>query len=72
MPKMNYSKLLGRIKEKGFSQKSLAEQIGISESHFCQQLAGKYAFKQSEMRNICNALDIDGTEIGVYFFSPES
>ena len=72
MPDMDYSKLLGRIKEKGYSQKSLAEVIGLSESHFCQKLAGKYAFKQSEMRDICKILDIDGTEIGAYFFSPRS
>lgn len=32
MPTMDYSKLKGRIKECGFTQKSLAEEIGTSES----------------------------------------
>lgn len=72
MPDMDYRKLLGRIKEKGYTQKELAERIGLSESHLCQKLLGRYAFKQSEMRDICNVLDISGTEIGAYFFSPKS
>ena len=29
MPKMDYSKLLGKIKENGHTQKSVAEAIGI-------------------------------------------
>lgn len=72
LPDMDYSKLLGRIKEKGYTQKDIAEKIGISESHLCQKLLGRYAFKQSEMQNICNILNIKGTEIGEYFFSPKS
>ena len=35
MPTMDYSKLKGRIKECGFTQKSLAEEIGTSEGQFC-------------------------------------
>lgn len=72
MPSMDYSKLSGRIKERGYTQKALAEVIGISEGQFCQKLAGRYPFKQTEIRNICDALGISGEEIGVYFFSPES
>lgn len=44
MPTMDYSKLKGRIKECGFTQKSLAEEIGTSESQFCLKLTGKYPF----------------------------
>ena len=72
MPTMDYSKLKGRIKEFGFTQKSLAERIGTSEGQFCQKLTGKYPFKQNEIDRICDALKIDACEIGVYFFSPES
>lgn len=32
MPTMDYSKLRGRIKECGYTQKSLAESIGISKA----------------------------------------
>ena len=72
MPTMDYSKLKGRIKECGFTQKSLAEEIGTSEGQFCLKLTGKYPFKQTEIDRICDALKIEVGEIGVYFFSPES
>lgn len=72
MPAMDYQKLLGRIKEKSLTQKALAERIGVSEGQLCQKLAGKYLFKQSEIRDICRILDISQSDIGVYFFSPRS
>ena len=72
MPTMDYSKLKGRIRECGFTQKSLAEEIGTSEGQFCLKLTGKYPFKQTEIDRICDALKIEVSEIGVYFFSPES
>lgn len=72
MPKVDYSKLLGRMKERGFTQKMLAAQIGISESHMSQKLNGTYVFKQTEMQDICRILEIDASEIGAYFFSPKS
>lgn len=72
MPAMDYQKLLGRIKEKGLTQKALAAKIGISEGQMCQKLAGNYLFKQSEIRAMCLILDIAQTDIGVYFFSPRS
>ena len=72
MPTMDYSKLKGRIIECGFTQKSLAEEIGTSESQFCLKLTGKYPFKQMEIDRICDALKIEVSKIGVYFFSPES
>lgn len=72
MPTMDYSKLCGRIKECGYTQKSLAKVIEISESHFCQKLSGKYPFTQKEIDKICDELKISVDEIGAFFFSPES
>lgn len=72
MPTMDYSKLRGRIKECGYTQKSLAEPIGISEGQFCQKLTGKYPFKQTEIDRICDCLTISAEEIGPYFFCPVS
>lgn len=71
MPDMDYSKLLGRIKEYGHTQKSVSENIGISEGQLSQKLSGKYLFKQSEIIKICNLLEIDGIDIGEYFFKPK-
>ena len=71
MPEMDYSRLFGRIAEKGFSQKSLAAAIGISEGQMSLKLTGKYAFKQSDIRKICEELDIGAELIGEYFFTPK-
>lgn len=71
MPEMDYSKLIGRAAELGYTQKALAERIGVSESHFCQKLNGNYSFKQKEIRDICDALLIASDEIGTYFFTPK-
>lgn len=65
----DYSKLLGRIKEYGFTQESLAKHVGIAESSMCLKLNNKANFKHPEMYLICKALEIAVTEIGVYFFT---
>jgi transcriptional regulator with XRE-family HTH domain len=72
MPKMNYAKLLGRIKERGETQKSVAEKVGISESQFSQKISGNYPFKQTDIQKICELLDVDFAEVGKYFFCPLS
>lgn len=71
MPTMDYSKLLGKIREKGLNQKKVAHQIHISEGQMCQKIQGRYLFKQSEIRDICDLLEIDQSEIGEYFFTPK-
>ncbi len=65
----DYSKLLGRIKECGFNQTSLAKQVKISVSTLSEKLNNKYAFTMKEIDAICKALDISKEEIGVYFFT---
>lgn len=72
MPQADYSKLLGRIKEKGFTQKSLSREICISESHFARKLKGEFSFTQKEIFDMCTFLDIDATKIGEYFFCEKS
>lgn len=70
VPEMDYSKLTGRIRECGHTQKSLAALIGVSEGQLSQKMQGNYPFKQSEIGKICEVLHIDCTEIGSYFFTP--
>ena len=64
----DYSKLLGRIKEKGFTQETLAKHIGITPGVMSDKLNNKSNFKQKEMVAIAEALDFSIYEIGVYFF----
>jgi cyanate lyase len=67
--KYNYSKLLGRIKECGFTQESLSKAIGKNKSTLSAKINGQFAFTQKEIDEICKVLDISNNEIGDYFFT---
>lgn len=64
----DFSKLLGRIKEYGYTQESLANAIGKDKSTLCSKLNNKGEFKSVEIDDICRLLDISNDEIGSYFF----
>ena len=63
----NYSKLLGRIKEKGFTLEALAKKIGLNVSTLSKKLNNKSEFHQDEIKKICRVSDI-----GTYFFCQET
>jgi transcriptional regulator with XRE-family HTH domain len=65
----NYSKLLGRIKEYGYTQESLAKAIDKDKSTISLKLNGKGEFKAGEIDSICRVLDIPNDKIGEYFFA---
>ena len=65
----DYSKLLGRIREYGFTQESLAKRIKINPQTLSWKLNNKSAFTTEEIDKICKLLDISLEEIGVYFFT---
>lgn len=68
---MDYSKLLGRIREKGMTQAELAQKIGMSAATLNKKLRGHTEFMQSEISSLCTVLDIKDREISVYFFVPK-
>lgn len=65
----NYSKLLGRLKERGYTQSKIATEIGRDKSSLSAKLHGKSAFTTKEIDAICEVLDIPNAEIGDYFFA---
>lgn len=67
--KNNYAKLLGRIKECGFTQEQLAKAIGKNKSTISAKLNGQFSFTTKEIDDICKVLDISNDEIGDYFFA---
>ena len=69
--KFDYSKLLGRIKERGYTQESLALAVGMAVSTMSLKLNNRAFFSQKEIRNICELLDILAHQIGEYFFTPD-
>ena len=64
----NYSKLIGRIAEKGFTRESLSENVGISPMALYNKLHSKSYFNQLEIDKIAELLDIESAEIPFYFF----
>ena len=67
--KFNHSKLLGRIKECGFSQATLAKAIGINKCTMTAKLNSQSYFTSVEMIAICKVLNIPFKEIPLYFFA---
>lgn len=67
----DYAKLQGLAKEKGYTQGMLANTLGISENAFSNKINGKNQFKPLEIEKLCYVLDIDRSNIGLYFFTPK-
>lgn len=65
----DYSKLLGRMRELGMTQKDVAGKLGINKGTLNSKLKGKGVFNASEIDDISKILDIAKEEIGVYFFA---
>lgn len=64
----DYSKLLGKIKERGYTQETLAEAIGMAPASLSLKLNNKAHFKQRDMKKIARVLKLDVKKIGEYFF----
>lgn len=64
----DYSKLLGRIKEKFGTQDNLAAKTTMSVTSLNYKLNNKIEWKQKEIIEIALLLDIQITEIPDYFF----
>lgn len=67
----DYSKLLGRIKEKVDTQDKFAELLGMSTTTLSKKLNGKSEWTQAEINKACEILEIDSVDIPVYFFTPK-
>lgn len=68
MVSFNHSKLLGKIRECGYSQKSLAKAVQMNASTLNQKLNNKSHFTADEMSKISELLGLVPSEIGLYFF----
>lgn len=61
---MNANLIRAKIKEKGLTQREVAQKIGISNNSFSRKLLGKRDFRLSEIRLLCEVLCIEnGQEI---------
>ncbi|MBE6987989.1 MAG: DUF739 family protein [Ruminococcaceae bacterium] len=69
MPVYDYSKLIGRIREYGYTQESFSKALGMSETTLNFKLKSKRSFKQEEILRMSDLLDIKCDEIVPYFFT---
>lgn len=65
----DYSKLLGRIKEKCGSQREFAHQLGISETAMVSKLKGDTYFTQGEIERSKAILCLEPGTVSKYFFT---
>lgn len=65
----DYSLLLGKMREKNYTQEKLAKSLGISECSVNFSLNNKRNFRQDEILKIIELLDIPKTQIEKYFFA---
>lgn len=69
MERYDYSKLLGRMRERGMTQREFAKEVGISEATANMSLNNKRDFRQDEITRAISILGIDVAEIPSYFFT---
>lgn len=69
MHQYDYSLLLGRMKEKGYTQEKLANALGISESSVNFKLNNRRNFRQDEILRISEILSIPSSKLEKYFFT---
>lgn len=67
--KFDYSKLCGRVREMTRTQEALATKAGMKEATYSQKINNNSEFKQSEILQICEALNIPHDQIHAYFFT---
>lgn len=65
----NHSKLLGKMRECGYTQEKLAEAIQMNKGTLNAKLKNKSHFTSDEMDSISKMLNIPSAEIGAYFFT---
>lgn len=64
-----YNRLLGKMTEKGYSQKAMAKELGITENSFSNKIKGRSSFTSLEVISMCEKLGISNSQIGFYFFA---
>lgn len=67
--KFDYRKLRGKIKEEIGTERDLAKIILITPTTLSNKLKNKFPFDQEEIYKIMDVLNIEKTDIALYFFT---
>lgn len=68
-PDFDYSKLRGRIVEKFGSVSAFSRHLGVLPQQINPKLLGQKGITTKDILEWCEALDIEVSDIGVYFFA---
>ena len=68
---LSSEKLKARMKEKGITQKQIADVLGVAPPTVSQKLNGIRPMDLNEAKTIAGKLEIDSADFGVYFFASE-
>ena len=69
--KFDYSKLIGKIKEKYPNRNDFAKLIPLSNNSLSKKLNNKVSFNSQEIFTISRILNINNDDIGSYFYDPK-
>lgn len=69
---IDYSKLRGKIKEKGYSEKEFANLIGMTAPTFSGKLKGITFFNTEQIKKTAKELELSEHEVYVYFFEEKT
>lgn len=69
---VDHSKLRGRIKEKGYSEREFANLIGMSAPTFSGKLKGITFFNTEEIKKAVKVLGLSEQEVYMYFFEEKT
>ena len=67
--RFDYAKLRGRIIEKCGAQMVFADRLGVTQGTLTSKLQGHTFFTQPEIFRSMDILDIDPSEVTLYFFT---
>lgn len=68
---LSSEKLKARMKEKGITQKQIADVLGVAPPTVSQKLNGIRPMDLNEAKTIADELEIDSADFGVYFFASD-
>ena len=68
----DYSKLIGKIKENFNNRKDFAKLIPLSLNSLSKKLNNKVPFTSLEIYNMVQVLNIEPSEISIYFYTTKS
>lgn len=69
MENAKYAKLRGRIVEKYGTISKFGDAVGLSRVSMSNKLTGLTGFSQADILRWCELLEIDISEVGLYFFT---